>query len=278
MEEKGSMDIAFEDYERLFSALKADPCDILGVSRENLTKALVRSQYKRKIRELHPDRAGAKSEAACKLLNAAYAYLKRLASLREERSEEARSEDEQPKEAQPHPPGRGESVVDDLEGLADLKSGIRIGGPTCVGTITKWAELAPLPPSTDLDYARVRQAGGILLVSSSSDEGRLGTSIRSVMGMANEPMRTPREGDSINAVGQRDVDRMKSERAIPMAKPTFSFSEACAAMERERAMVMTRETLENRRFIEERSSRFNQNKRAMVLSALSMPPRRTLTM
>ena len=270
------MDITLDDYERLFSTLKADPCDILGVSRENLTRALVRSQYKKRIRELHPDRAGAKSEAACKLLNAAYAYLKRLTSLKEEASvREGRPEGTST--TGKGSVSRGESVVDDLPGLSDIKSGMKIEGPRGGATITKWTELAPLPPSTELDYARVRQAGGILLVST-SDEGRLGTSIKSVMDMSNEAMPTPQAGNPGGAVSQRDVERVKRERSLPLVKPSFSFSEACAAMERERAMVMSRETLENRRFIEERSSRFNHDKRNMVLSALSMPTRRTLTM
>jgi len=254
------MTFDFDTYEKLFASLRIDPCALLGVDRDDLVLADIKKNYRKRIREAHPDR-GAKSDSACKILNAAYQYLKELATSRDNiKKREYES-------------SHSNSIFEDVlphSGPGDIDTKIWPARAEISGPVTKWTPPAALPPATRMEYARVRQSGGILMVTDSNDATRPGTrlcdirSAQSTSGSISDSYLTKREL----------VERQQSRTGFKMPAPTMSFKESCEAMERQQGLVAKREALENRRFIQESAARMDEEKRQSILAALSMCPRR----
>jgi len=148
-----------------------------------------------------------------------------------------------------------------------------VEGPT---TVTKWVPPVAQPPSTNLDYAGVRQSGGILLVTDSRGAPRLGSSLQAII---NEPIIAgPGSNfDEVPVTRAEVVARQRQRAAAQPMTPVLSFKESCAALDRNRGLAMERETLANRRFIQDRAALLSQRERTGVLAALDKPSRRLLS-
>jgi hypothetical protein len=251
----------FDMYERLFAKVKVDPCALLGIDRENMNSAEIKKNYRARIRNAHPDK-GATSDSECKLLNAAYVYLKELAALKETPPEKTSG-------------AQCDSVFADRRPNRELRPPVFVVGSQQSPVITKWTPPEALPPCTNMDYARVRQSGGILMVTDSSDGSRLGVRLRDIRAMSPEGVGVETISDSY--LTRDEIMARQSERAqLVVQAPSMNFKDACGAMDQRKALLATRESIENRRFIQENAARFDEDKRNMILSAMAMPSRRLL--